>query len=587
MPLVESWWSRWPSRYETEMAAYERRGLVATRDETGWEAGRLVVRLQVPTGAGDEVADVKVVYPNTFPHTRFEVYATNLVLDRHQNPFGGNLCLLPRSSEHWRPSICAADVIADGLADLVALVRAGGDELRAAEEPQGEPISAFLDAHGLLGVVVPDADVDPEVDYGTLRLRVTDSRLLELFARAGKSEAVITSQLVVTHVLGGGTTLVEADAAVVRQAQGPEWTARWVRLPGPPRGPDAASLLAQVTETSDVLARRKFDNRIAGASFEVLGVVFTEEVRQGVHADAWAFLLFQRPPRNGRPVVPTLLRAPRFGRAVVAERIPELGVVGDKKAAVVGLGSLGAPTTVELARAGVGTVAIMEPDHVDPGTAVRWSYGFSAASVLKAAVLADRLSRDHPFTDIVPSGLRVGAAPPDGDPTEEATELEAWANDAQVLIDATAEDNVSRVVNEIGMTAGVAQIYVWSIDGYGGVVARVTPGVTGCYHCLSLAMADGTIEPPPPADDNAGIRVQPRGCADPTFTAANVDLAPLAIQAARLALATLCRDAPGGYPDFDHDVLVLQVREPDGRPIPPRWTGYALERRDDCGACSG
>lgn len=589
MPLLAPWWSRWPARYDAEMAAFAPRGLTPIRDEAAWAAGRLVLRLQFPIADGhNREVSLTVVYPNTFPHTPFEVYATDLALGRHQNPFAGNLCLLPRGSQHWRPSLHAADVVADGVPTLVTAVRAGGETLRAAEEPQGEPISAYLEAHGLIGVVVPDADLDPAVAYGSLTLHVTDDRYLTVMAAGNRPRTVVTSQLLVTRVRSeDGTTLAAADRALDERADGPEWTGNWVRLPSPPSGPSAPDLLAQIEQASPALARRKLANHLAGGAFEVLGAVFTEEVRQGVYADGWAFVLLHRPKgKSGRPLKPVLLRAQRFGPEVLSERIPELARVRAKKAALVGLGSLGAPAALELARAGVGTLALMEPDHVDPGTAVRWPVGLSAATVLKVAVLADRIVRDHPFTTVVPSALRVGRAALVDRATEEADELEGWVLGAGVLIDTTAEENVSRVVNDIGTLADVPQVYAWSVDGYGGVVARVTPGLTGCYHCLSLALADNTIPPPAPPLDGDRLRVQARGCADPTFTGANVDLAPVATQAARLALATLSRSESGAYPDFDDDVLVVQVRDPNGRPIPPRWTGHHLECHPACPLCA-
>ena len=42
---------------------------------------------------GEEV-ELRVVYPDSFPFMRPEVFAPGLLLERHQNPVDRNLCLL-------------------------------------------------------------------------------------------------------------------------------------------------------------------------------------------------------------------------------------------------------------------------------------------------------------------------------------------------------------------------------------------------------------------------------------------------------------------------------------------------------------
>ena len=90
---------------------------------------------------------------------------------------------------------------------------------------------------------------------------------------------------------------------------------------------------------------------------------------------------------------------------------------------------------------------------------------------------------------------------------------------------------------------------------------------------------------PPDEDGQPPGTIQGRGCAAKTFTASHADLLPIAVQAARVAYAHLCADASGGYPQFNDDVFAVQIREPDGRPIPPRWTAVKLPPDPACFIC--
>src|SRR5579864_9007258 len=66
-----------------------------------WLPSSPVLDLLVDT---DDVGPVELraEFPDFYPYVRPEVYATTLDLERHQNPFGKNLCLLGRRSDVWQ-----------------------------------------------------------------------------------------------------------------------------------------------------------------------------------------------------------------------------------------------------------------------------------------------------------------------------------------------------------------------------------------------------------------------------------------------------------------------------------------------------
>jgi len=153
-----------------------------------------------------------------------------------------------------------------------------------------------------------------------------------------------------------------------------------------------------------------------------------------------------------------------------------------------------------------------------------------------------------------------------------------------LVIDATAEDNVTALLADYARERAVPFMALWGVEGFGGAVARLVPRETGCYYCLELHMSpEHGANVPMPAPPSTIRRVQPRGCADPTFTAPSIDLLPIANQAARAAFGELCRGVEAGYPRYRHDVHVLSVRHPDGSLVePPEWRSFQLSIHPEC-----
>jgi hypothetical protein len=92
-------------------------------------------------------------------------------------------------------------------------------------------------------------------------------------------------------------------------------------------------------------------------------------------------------------------------------------------------------------------------------------------------------------------------------------------------------------------------------------------------------MTDGTIPTPPAAPSPF---VQPPGCSTPTFTGAGFDLDQISLHAVRVAAAALLGSAADSYPAPPYDVAVVSLRDPDGTPTLPKWTGHALIRHPSC-----
>ena len=250
----------------------------------------------------------------------------------------------------------------------------------------------------------------------------------------------------------------------------------------------------------------------------------------------------------------------------LAVRVPELRLLRDKTIAVIGLGCLGAPSVLELARAGVMRLRLVDYDTVDPATTVRWPMGFGIAGQKKVHILHEIIRRDYPYTEAEPFDLKIGQVrcPEDG-PTSQQSVLEGILSGADLIYDSTAELGVQHLLTDYAWCKGITYVGVsGTLGGWGGKVFRIQPCPDkGCWFCYRMQCDAGDIPEPPSAPNDQG-KVQPTGCADPTFTGAGFDMLQVAIAGVRMAVSTLCEGVAGAYPSASWDAVHLRLRADDG-----------------------
>lgn len=575
------WWDRWPGRLEAELQAFARRGWDFRVDPTERAADRIVVSGVAPISS-DEETELVVVYPDTFPNTRVAIYAPQLTLKRHQNPLETDLCVLPSGSDYWRPSILAAQLVEEQVPEVVRLARSSDPAESATEYPQGEPFTVYYPYLPTGGFLIPQElfELPPAARHGEFEVVLDPDEMWLTEALGDNVDLQLLGHGAVTRLETPTEVLVDSSR-IARGFTGPTWKGRWTWVPEAPATSDVGEIIAAAAKTDPTIAQRNwFHAGGAGERFDLIGLAFPEEVRQDVWETGWIFLVVRRETKH--TLRGWIIRGLRYSREHLVERIHELSLLQQKTVSVAGLGTLGAPICFQLAAALTGTVRPLDPDFFDPATSVRWPAGVRAAGAQKAAYIKDELESQYPLTEVERFDLTIGSAPMRAEIRERDVLLQ-WLEGTDLVIDATAESNVSRAIAYLAHEAGIPQIFVWSIDGYGGVVACLRKGRTGCYLCLDEALSAGEIEPPPAATDERP-RIQPRGCGSPTFVAPYVDLMPLSVEASRLAFAELTA-GEGGYPSADFDALTFAIRNPDGTLRSPTWTAWRLPPRPGCPLC--
>jgi hypothetical protein len=570
---VRPWVEQFPERLNYELEEFVRCGLRLQPDQRELQKRkRLVMRGQIPVG--DRAVGITVVYPDSFPYLRPEVYSTNLILDRHQNPFDGNLCLLDRSTREWDTTDTGAWLVAERLPHLLDLLDRGGQALADGEAPQGEPVTSYLaSATGAVAFVPePALQVPAEVGSGALVLGLGMPQPVGAQLRC--------ALLSVAGEASGGApawSSPEVAPAIAGRFAVSRLHAPWVRLRKLPTSREPGAIIEAVRSVSPQAAAPVWQ-QAADGQVAVLGILIDEEVRRSDIEPAWLLLVRCRAaagPRN--PVAAYMLAGDRLSLHDLQERTPALAGSAEKTVALAGAGTLGAPLVMELARAQVGELRILDADHLEAGNTVRWPFGLTAVGMAKSVSLANRIQTEYPFTRVSAFHQQIGVASPPGGQrgAGEASVLSTLLEGADLLIDATAELGINQLLADLASGAEIPLLSIWATEGgWGGAVAELVPGAPGCWYCMQLRLGDGTI-PTPPAEPSSNV--QPRGCSASTFSATSFDMLEIVAQAMRAARRVLL--APTGR----STVHVCSTRNADGSErLAPEWNSYDLQAHPEC-----
>jgi len=504
---------------------------------------------------GEAVA-IEIVYPFDFPDEAPTVFGPPDLLDRHQHSTSGNFCLLENSDADWWPGWPAAHLVTNTLTKLLGDTEQGRDAVTAGEADMPEPVSAHI-AYGSGAVLVPDPFWEFELDvvHGDIKL-----------VQGARDE-----QLVLTEAQGVGAIDPELHERLVGQ-KAKQHRGVWVALAESPppasSGPDLLRLVDEaVPESLDRLRRVLRSEKKRRAIESWLGVSFPEEGPQrGQVRRAWVFLRVAL-GRDGTKSVQRTVRVQALSPAERLRRLPELSGLDDASVAVIGAGSLGSPVALELAKAGVGRVAVGDWDTFDVNNAVRHAVGVSWAGIAKTVAVASEAQARNPFIEVTPLHLHVGAGQGDSD------RLDSLLESVDLVVDTTGSLAVARILNRRCREAGKRLVIAGlSAGSFGGEVIVLRPDGP-CFMCFALAQREGTIPVP---SEGPRSNVTPVGCAHPAFSGAGFDATELAAVVARAATQATYMTS---YPALDYDWSIINFRGA------PRWQHGLLERHPECPVC--
>src|ERR1700680_4960525 len=183
----------------------------------------------------------------------------------------------------------------------------------------------------------------------------------------------------------------------------------------------------------------------------------------------------------------SLERDERYSRQVLFRGI---GVEGQRRLtasriALVGCGATGSALASLLARAGVGTIRIIDRDYVEPSNLQRQSLfdEADASESLPKAIAAAR--------KIAAFNSQIVVEPQVADLTPE--NVAALLGGTELILDGTDNFETRYLINDFAVKNSIPWIYTAAVGSY-GVTLNVLPGKTACLACIFSEPPQGTFE---------------------------------------------------------------------------------------------
>ncbi len=596
LAAVPYWEKRWPGRLQYELDALAAEGVVPQIDQEALAAGVLVLDLKWHLDGGP--VNLQIIFPDSYPDTKPEVFASELPPGRHINPIERNLCLLGRGTHNWQSNMTVAWLLREQLQKTRdAAADPGSEETEQREEHQGEPAEVWWNSIGMDGsycLVDSEWSIDEKYDHGKLVIR---------YAISGQLNDPVV-QAYVEQVLGPSGEELERWRGPVPSVFWPNaahfWpnaaqlTIPWARLSEAPLpvGENAGFWeLYKAHKSFEKFPLTKLRVQWKGKSIfaSIRCILYPEEITWRSSADGWLFLMAIRPRRKDKPE-PKIIRTFRAGLSDLTSRVPAVESLRDRRIAVIGLGAIGAPVAIELARNGCSELRIIDHDIVEPGNTVRWPLGTGAWGDSKTSVVESFIHANYPATHVKHDHQRIGECVPPGEEFEDrrtANVLGRVLNGVDLVIDATAEIGINLFLDGLCRERAIPLITAHATPTLeGGAVALLDHRRGGgCRMCLwhhwANGEANGNIPRPIGETAREESLLQPPGCSERTFRGASFDLSEISLQTVRLAIDTIANSGVYGEGSL---VQILSFVNDEGKRIPPSWQSFPLPPHPGC-AC--
>jgi molybdopterin/thiamine biosynthesis adenylyltransferase len=177
----------------------------------------------------------------------------------------------------------------------------------------------------------------------------------------------------------------------------------------------------------------------------------------------------------------------RYSRQVLFRGI---GVEGQRglaasRVVIVGCGATGSVLASLLARAGVGSLRIVDRDYVEPSNLQRQSLfdeADAAESLPKAIAAARKIAAFNSQIVVEPHVADLTPA-----------NIAALFAGAQLILDGTDNFETRYLINDFAVKNSLPWIYTAAVAGY-GVTLNILPGQTACLACVFPQPPQGTLE---------------------------------------------------------------------------------------------
>lgn len=275
--------------------------------------------------------------------------------------------------------------------------------------------------------------------------------------------------------------------------------------------------------------------------------------------------------------------------------IYETEVLKEKTVLVVGLGSGGSLVAVELAKAGVGSFILVDPDRLEIVNIVRHVCGISDLGRFKTKAVRDQILDKNPFAYVETYEQEF-----DWDQLSDLQELVGRAD----LVFCCTDSRQSRLITNIACIKQSRSCIYGGVfrRAYGGQVLRVIPGKSMCYQCFISSFGYMARDEEIATTDHAE-RIAYSDRPVPVEPGLSTDIAPVAIMCLKLGILEMLRGTnttlKSLYDDLssplyqwlnrrevgtDYEVLRPLDSEESGLRI-LAWYGIDADRNPGCSVC--
>jgi molybdopterin/thiamine biosynthesis adenylyltransferase len=178
-------------------------------------------------------------------------------------------------------------------------------------------------------------------------------------------------------------------------------------------------------------------------------------------------------------------RTDRFERA---RGVLDVDALAAKRVVIAGLGSGGSTVALELAKAGVGALTLIDRDAIEARNLIRHECDDRYVGWNKAEAVADLIAHRNPAADVKPLAADV---------FELGDRLERAVVSAAVVAVCTDAESSKHLLNRLCTAAAVPAVYAGVYErGVGGEVIRCPGGRDdACYACVTSVLKESAPLP--------------------------------------------------------------------------------------------
>ncbi|MGH1462900.1 MAG: ThiF family adenylyltransferase [Neptuniibacter sp.] len=576
-----NWWEDIDGRLDAELKRFDDLGLKYQDQTTDSDRGAGILRYEVIYHAKNGDMNLEVIFPPDYPFFKPKViYQTEECLIRHHNPISKELCTLDRNGADWVPNMSAADLIQDQIKSLLQTVEDPLSEYTAENESQqGEPISSFYPRDEGYILLVEDIHIQDLYTHGAF----TAARLV---GDMGFSRFTFLS-IEDNHsnvIANASDTLINNFQEVNAPTAKGYWR-QWKTIPGhdqhiAPQAMKPEALCRAINKPKYEAFKRKKAKQPESMIFATL---YEEEAEwRKYDIPAWYGVVVVN--SNGN-IKHNPLPAGGYDFENRFLRAPELRPLKDATVTISGAGMLGSSIAIQLARAGVGTLNIIDFDYIELPTTIRYALGAEFAHMPKAAALKLYILRNYPGVRVNHYVYGFGMFPSSSEDiaiySKTRKSVMNAIEAADLLIEATVEKTVRHFLTYHNEKNSIPTLFVASRPGsWGGELLRVNPEGP-CWNCFERYQKDPEHPFDVPNGDDSAEPVQGGGCGSPTSIGNGFDADEISLETVRTAVGILTSNDPAGYPDSEWNAVTINLRGEQGR-IPIECKTYNLPIHPDC-----